>query len=197
MQPTSKAPHAAGDKYEARLRAQHTKLNPRTSWARRRTGDSLEEAEGDLTAGGALARPSRLPKGTLEVGMRTVPAAGMLRRATSKVLLQSSTPSHCCHIHLCLFPAADFTRRPLSRPAMRQSASRWVLLSLGFLQTVKLGDVQVTPLADANKAEPSTAVVRSVEFHPNGQLLLTAGLDKRLRLFQVRRAFRTTHSTVR
>jgi WD40 repeat protein len=45
---------------------------------------------------------------------------------------------------------------------------------------------QVTPLADANKAEPSASVVRSVEFHPNGQLLLTAGLDKRLRLFQVR-----------
>ena len=46
--------------------------------------------------------------------------------------------------------------------------------------------LQVTPLADANKAEPSASVVRSVEFHPNGQLLLTAGLDKRLRLFQVR-----------
>ena len=43
----------------------------------------------------------------------------------------------------------------------------------------------MTPLADANKAEPSASVVRSVEFHPNGQLLLTAGLDKRLRLFQV------------
>jgi U3 small nucleolar RNA-associated protein 18 len=43
----------------------------------------------------------------------------------------------------------------------------------------------VTPLADANKAEPSASVVRSVEFHPNGRLLLTAGLDKRLRLFQV------------
>ena len=49
---------------------------------------------------------------------------------------------------------------------------------------------QVTPLADANKAEPSTAVVRCVEFHPNGQLLLTAGLDKRLRLFQVEYVFR-------
>ncbi len=45
---------------------------------------------------------------------------------------------------------------------------------------------QVTPLSDANQAEPSSAVVRSVEFHPNGQLLLTAGMDKRLRLFQAR-----------
>lgn len=59
--------HHAGEKYKQRLRAQHTKLNPRTAWAKRRAGDSLEEAEGDLTAGGALARPSRLPKGTIEV----------------------------------------------------------------------------------------------------------------------------------
>lgn len=45
--------------------------------------------------------------------------------------------------------------------------------------------LEVTPLTDGNKAEPSGAVVQSVDFHPNGQLLLTAGLDKRLRLFQV------------
>ena len=36
------------------------------------------------------------------------------------------------------------------------------------------------------QAEPSKAVVRSVEWHPDGQVLLTAGLDKRLRFFQAR-----------
>jgi len=35
------------------------------------------------------------------------------------------------------------------------------------------------------QVEPSHAVVRSVQFHPNGQMLLTAGLDKSLRLFQI------------
>jgi hypothetical protein len=35
------------------------------------------------------------------------------------------------------------------------------------------------------QVEPSQAVVRSVQFHPNGQMLLTAGLDKSLRLFQI------------
>lgn len=38
------------------------------------------------------------------------------------------------------------------------------------------------------QAEPSKAVVRSVEWHPDGQVLLTAGLDKRLRFFQARLA---------
>lgn len=103
------APRArAGTQYESRLRAQHKKLNPRTSWAKARPDD--EAAARDLAAGGALAKPYRLPAGTIEV----------------------------------------------------------------------------TPLTDANKAEPSGAVVQSVDFHPNGQLLLTAGLDKRLRLFQVK-----------
>lgn len=40
-------------------------------------------------------------------------------------------------------------------------------------------------MKDANIQEPSSAVVQSVDFHLTGQLLLTAGLDKRLRFFQV------------
>ena len=40
-------------------------------------------------------------------------------------------------------------------------------------------------MKDANQHGPSRAAVQSVEFHPLGQLLMTAGLDKRLRLFQV------------
>ena len=44
--------------------------------------------------------------------------------------------------------------------------------------------LEVTKLRDANAEEPSKAVVNSVSFHPSGQLLLTAGLDKRLRFFQ-------------
>ncbi|KAE8991919.1 U3 small nucleolar RNA-associated protein 18 [Phytophthora rubi] len=40
-------------------------------------------------------------------------------------------------------------------------------------------------MKDANQHSPSNAVVQSVQFHPNGQLLLTAGLDKTLHFFQV------------
>ena len=48
------------------------------------------------------------------------------------------------------------------------------------------GMIETTRLRDANQQEPNSSVVQSVEFHPAGRLLLTAGLDKRLRLFQVR-----------
>lgn len=47
------------------------------------------------------------------------------------------------------------------------------------------GLIEATRLKDANQQEPSNAVVQSVGFHPNGQLLMTAGLDKKIRLFQV------------
>ena len=46
--------------------------------------------------------------------------------------------------------------------------------------------LEVTRMADANRAQPSGSAVSSVEFHPSGQLLLTAGLDRRLHFFQVR-----------
>ena len=45
--------------------------------------------------------------------------------------------------------------------------------------------LETVRMKDANQQDPSRAVVQSVEFHPMGQLLMTAGLDKRLRLFQV------------
>ena len=48
------------------------------------------------------------------------------------------------------------------------------------------GLIETTRMRDANIAEPSKAVVQSIEFHPQGQVLMTAGLDKRLRFFQAR-----------
>lgn len=45
--------------------------------------------------------------------------------------------------------------------------------------------LNITRVKDANATSISKSVVNSIEFHPNGQLLLTAGLDKTLRLFQI------------
>lgn len=46
--------------------------------------------------------------------------------------------------------------------------------------------IHISRLKDANISEPSNAVVQSVQFHPGGRLVLTAGLDKGLRFFEVR-----------
>lgn len=47
------------------------------------------------------------------------------------------------------------------------------------------GQIEYSMLRDANAEDPSNAVIQSVGFHRNGQLLLTAGFDKRLKFFQI------------
>ncbi|KAI8100834.1 hypothetical protein M9434_005219 [Picochlorum sp. BPE23] len=47
------------------------------------------------------------------------------------------------------------------------------------------GQLEITKLADANKAQPCQSTVNSVEFHPGGQLLMTASLDRRVRFFSI------------
>ncbi|EGD73255.1 hypothetical protein PTSG_04968 [Salpingoeca rosetta] len=47
------------------------------------------------------------------------------------------------------------------------------------------GVVDISRLADANQAKRSSAVVQAVHFHPSAPAILTAGLDKTLRIFQV------------
>ncbi|PON95024.1 WD repeat containing protein [Trema orientale] len=47
------------------------------------------------------------------------------------------------------------------------------------------GLLECSRLVDANAQEPSNGPINSVQFHRNAQLLLTAGLDRRLRFFQI------------
>jgi U3 small nucleolar RNA-associated protein 18 len=47
------------------------------------------------------------------------------------------------------------------------------------------GALEICRMKDANQHAPSGAAIQSVQFHSNGQLLLTAGLDKTLHLFQI------------
>lgn len=53
--------------------------------------------------------------------------------------------------------------------------------------SVKLlpGLLECSRLVDANAQEPSNGPISSVQFHRNAQLLLAAGLDRRLRFFQI------------
>ncbi|KAL4558717.1 hypothetical protein LXL04_036918 [Taraxacum kok-saghyz] len=47
------------------------------------------------------------------------------------------------------------------------------------------GVLEYSRLIDGNAQDPSSGPVNSVHFHRNGQLLLTGGLDKKLRFFQI------------
>lgn len=59
------------------------------------------------------------------------------------------------------------------------------LLSKGAARTIPAGLLETTRCKDANLHGQTNGVVQSVGFHPNRQLLMTAGLDKKIRLFQV------------
>ena len=54
-------------------------------------------------------------------------------------------------------------------------------------ETLFPSQIEYSMLTDANVEDRSNAVIQSVGFHRNGQLLLTAGLDKKLRFFQIDR----------
>jgi len=46
-------------------------------------------------------------------------------------------------------------------------------------------NLSVTRVRDANVRDPCEAVVQSIGWHPNGKLLMTAGQDKTIRLFEI------------
>ncbi|KAL5012309.1 hypothetical protein ScPMuIL_010860 [Solemya velum] len=62
--------------------------------------------------------------------------------------------------------------------------------------TLPRGILQIKQCADANKAAPSKGKLKSVEFHPFAQALLTAGMDQTLNLFQVDGKYNANIQTV-
>ncbi|CAB4406560.1 unnamed protein product [Rhizophagus irregularis] len=54
--------------------------------------------------------------------------------------------------------------------------SRWKL---------KANKLEIYRMQDANRAAYSQCAIQSLKFHPNSQVIMTAGLDKTIRLFQV------------
>lgn len=53
------------------------------------------------------------------------------------------------------------------------------------LAALPSGKIEVTRMPDANIAARNMSVTSSARFHPNGELFMTAGLDKTLRLFHL------------
>ncbi|KAG0283877.1 U3 snoRNP protein [Linnemannia gamsii] len=64
-------------------------------------------------------------------------------------------------------------------------SSKGFLEKSGRLRVLSSESITVTRVKNANQMAPSKSVIQSVEFHPNSQMLLTAGFDRTLRLFQV------------
>jgi U3 small nucleolar RNA-associated protein 18 len=89
--------------------------------------------------------------------------------------------------HRKLNPRADWASLDRAKPDA-DVADALLLRAGGLLagsRTLPPGRIEMTRLKDGNYEEPNQSVVRSVEFHPNGQLMMTAGLDKRLRFFSI------------
>ena len=53
------------------------------------------------------------------------------------------------------------------------------------VESLPKGTIDLKRMKDANSAKRAQAVVRSVEFHPTANVLLTAGYHKTVDLFQV------------
>jgi hypothetical protein len=73
--------------------------------------------------------------------------------------------------------------------AALQSSSAPLVLQSSASQRLPPNILNIMRCPDANQADPNTSVVQAVNFHPGSDperpLLLTAGLDKTLRFFQV------------
>ncbi|CAF1048663.1 unnamed protein product [Brachionus calyciflorus] len=54
-----------------------------------------------------------------------------------------------------------------------------------FKGPIPKGLIDIKVCTDANYEEPSQSRLKSVEFHPTARVLLTAGLDQKLKLFQI------------
>ncbi|KAF9275235.1 U3 snoRNP protein [Linnemannia elongata] len=65
------------------------------------------------------------------------------------------------------------------------TSSKGFLEKSNRLRILSSESITVTRVKNANQMGPSKSVIQSVEFHPNSQMLLTAGFDRTLRLFQV------------
>ncbi|KAJ2855845.1 U3 snoRNP protein [Coemansia erecta] len=65
---------------------------------------------------------------------------------------------------------------------MLKNTKSLISKSIRLLEPTK---IDIAQLHNANKAAPSQSAVLNVEFHPTSSVLLTAGLDKTLRLFEV------------
>eukprot|EP00456_Euglypha_rotunda_P082700 TRINITY_DN814_c0_g2_i3.p1 TRINITY_DN814_c0_g2~~TRINITY_DN814_c0_g2_i3.p1 ORF type:complete len:199 (+),score=36.26 TRINITY_DN814_c0_g2_i3:384-980(+) len=85
--------------------------------------------------------------------------------------------------------SAEWAQLPSRTDEKTESEFQSLLKSTASLRqaptSLPQGTLGITRMKDANIAERAKSAISSLQFHPNGELLLTAGLDKSVRLFQV------------
>ncbi|KAK7818035.1 u3 small nucleolar rna-associated protein 18 like protein [Quercus suber] len=82
-----------------------------------------------------------------------------------------------------LISGSDYVLRLRAQHIKLNPGTEWAQ----FDSSTKLvpGRLEYSRLVNANAEDPSNAPINSVQFHRNLQLLLAAGLDRRLRFFQI------------
>ena len=156
----------SGSEYEQRLREQHATMHPRTDWANVRDVDDIDE-EISVNVTGRTALDRNRSQAQLRPDNNAHKIAAQYFKSGSAAL--ASTVDELAH-------------DKISASTLGLDHSEQILLK----DRLPPGHVRVTRLRDANIAQPSNAVVQSLDFHPTVQgLMFTAGFDKKLRYFQV------------
>lgn len=81
--------------------------------------------------------------------------------------------------------AASADKHEKNEPLSREGAVMVENASTALSKPLHRGTLEATRLQDANVMQPSSSALRTVEFHHHRTLLLTAGLDKTIRLFDI------------
>nr|KAJ3419131.1 U3 snoRNP protein [Polyrhizophydium stewartii] len=147
----------SGSEYEQRLREQYERMFPRPKWA---AIPEDETADGD--DGAAASAAGSDSDADAGVGGRRAHAAGTIAASTRP---QTRDLGHGALVRL-----------------LRSTQS---LVDTNRKQLLSADKLDIQRLKDANQMGYSQAVVQSAQFHPAAPVLLTCGLDKTLRLFQI------------
>ncbi|RMZ57213.1 hypothetical protein APUTEX25_004047 [Auxenochlorella protothecoides] len=127
---------------------------------------------------------------SLRVNVADVSRARKLRQRNGEKVLDGAAYSERLRAqHAKLNPRVGWARRGARAEAGPDSETAALLQRSGGLlvkgRALPAGQLEASRMRDANAADPAQGVLRALQYHPNGQLLLTASLDKRLRFFAV------------
>jgi U3 small nucleolar RNA-associated protein 18 len=132
----------------------------------------------------------------LQVDLSSKPRTKKLRSNESETVISGTEYSQRLRKQLAKLHGAQSWAQPKAADSASDSdsggdgvkallAKGGAIIDKGRSHALRRGTIDVLRCPDANAADPNSAVVQSVRFHPQSSVMLTAGLDKTLRLFNV------------